>query len=546
LERVLIARIPTSLPDPVFRFGNWFVKRKLFHIPSDARAFIGLNFLFKEKSITGVRPAKATKSFHASFLMGGAESSALSNIEIGVAEFVRIQKSVEMLEQAGTLRCLTTSATIPNPIIEPCPSTSSYFTGGGRTTLVFLLFGLMVLVSLLPYPVRAEEPTRSIPNLSISEFVPVPQAKLPRTDIQQAKFPVVDVHTHFFVRFHHEPESLRAYVQVMDRNNIALSVSLDGTLGPRLDAHLAYLWTEYRDRFVVFSNIDWEGNQESRPASLSPGSPTRRETESAPISSSTATTLALDEPGFVQTTIEQLRFAKSKGVSGLKIFKQLGLVYRHSDGSFVAIDDPRWDPIWQACGKLGLPVIMHTADPNAFFEPIDARNERYEELSRRPEWSFYNLGTPTRSELHEARNRVIARHPNTTFIAAHFGNDAEDLAETAKWLDTYPNLVVEFASRISELGRQPRTARKFFEAYQDRIMLGTDGPFPEERLRAYWRFLETPDEYFPYSEKSPPPQGLWSISGMELPETILRKVYFENACRYIPGVQEKYDAFTKK
>jgi predicted TIM-barrel fold metal-dependent hydrolase len=474
--------------------------------------------------------------------MGDAGSSTLSNITIRVAEFVRIQKSLEILKKASTFRCLTTSATSPNPIFELYPSTNAYVSGGKRATLVFMLFELMVLVSLLPYPLRAQEPTRSIPSVSVSEFVPVPQVKLPRTDIHQAKYPAIDVHSHFFARFHHDPESLRAYVQVMNRNNIAISVSLDGTLGPRLDAHLAYLWTEYRDRFVIFTNIDWEGNQESKPASNIASS----SSGSTPKPLPALTTPAFDEPGFVQTTIEQLRLAKSKGVSGLKIFKQLGLVYRHADGSFVAIDDPRWDPIWEACGKLGLPVIMHTADPNAFFEPIDARNERYEELARRPEWSFYNLGTPTRSELHAARNRVIARHPKTTFIAAHFGNDAEDLAETATWLDTYPNLVVEFASRISELGRQPRTSQKFFEAYQDRIMLGTDGPFPEERLRAYWRFMETPDEYFPYSEKSPPPQGLWSISGIELPETILRKVYFENACRYIPGAQEKYDAFTQK
>jgi len=194
---------------------------------------------------------------------------------------------------------------------------------------------------------------------------------------------------------------------------------------------------------------------------------------------------------------------------------------------------------------LGLPVIMHTADPNAFFQPIDAKNERYEELARRPQWSFYNLGTPTRAELHEARNRVIARHPQTTFIAAHFGNDAEDLDETARWLDAYPNLVVEFASRINELGRQPRAARKFFEDYQDRILFGTDGPFPEERLRAYWRFLETPDEYFPYSEKSPAPQGLWNISGLQLPETILKKIYFENASRIIPNVREKFASFLR-
>jgi len=378
---------------------------------------------------------------------------------------------------------------------------------------------------------RAEEPKSSIPSLSISDFVPTPQVKLSRTDIQRAKYPAIDIHSHFYQRFHHDPESLKSYVEVMDRNNVAISVSLDGTLGPRLDAHLAYLWTNYRDRFIVFTNIDWEGNQGAKQITSS---------------QSPASIPSFDKPNFVQTTVEQLRLAKSKGVSGLKIFKQLGLVYRHADGSFVAIDDPRWDPIWEACGKLGIPVIMHTADPNAFFEPIDAKNERYEELSRRPEWSFYNLGTPTRSHLHEARNRVIARHPETTFIAAHFGNDAEDLAETAKWLDTYPNLVVEFASRISELGRQPRAAKQFFETYQDRIMLGTDGPFPEERLRAYWRFLETADEYFAYSEKSPPPQGLWSISGLELPEGILRKVYSENACRIIPGVQEKFNAFTSR
>jgi predicted TIM-barrel fold metal-dependent hydrolase len=144
--------------------------------------------------------------------------------------------------------------------------------------------------------------------------------------------------------------------------------------------------------------------------------------------------------------------------------------------------------------------------------------------------------------LHEARNRVIARHPNTTFIAAHFGNDAEDLQQLAQWLDRYPNLTIEFSSRLNELGRQPYSARAFFEKYQDRIMLGTDGPFPEERLRIYWRFLETFDEYFPYSEKSPPPQGDWRIYGLGLPPEILKKVYYANAARIIPGVADRLAA----
>ncbi len=311
----------------------------------------------------------------------------------------------------------------------------------------------------------------------------------------------------------------------MDRNSIAVSISLDGTLGPRLDEHITYLWTEHRDRFAIFANIDWENH----------GRPRLEAKLESPLP------LACLDPNFAGLIVEQLRLAKTKGVSGLKIFKQLGLGYKDQDGHLLRIDDPRWDEIWSACGRLGLPVIMHTADPSAFFEPIDANNERYEELERHPEWSFYGKQFPKRSELHEQRNRVIARHPKTTFIAAHFGNDAEDLEETARWLDQYPNLYIEFASRISELGRQPFTAKRFFERYQDRIFFGTDGPWPEQRLQSYWRFLETDDEYFPYSEKVVPPQGLWQIYGLQLSDEILQKIYFKNAARIIPGIQERLE-----
>ena len=184
---------------------------------------------------------------------------------------------------------------------------------------------------------------------------------------------------------------------------------------------------------------------------------------------------------------------------------------------------------------------MHTADPVAFFKPIDANNERWEELSRHPDWSFYGDQFPDRDELLAARNRVVQRHPGTTFIGAHVANNAEDLATVAKWLETYPNLVVEFASRINELGRQPYTARKFLIKFQDRILFGTDGPWPEERLRYYWRFMETYDEYFPYSEKRPLPQGMWRIYGVGLPERVLKKIYFENALRVMPSLKERYE-----
>lgn len=344
------------------------------------------------------------------------------------------------------------------------------------------------------------------------------QLVVPRTSSLKASFPVVDVHTHFFVKGRHDAELLERYVEMMDRNNIALCVSLDATLFKRLDEHCNFLWSKYRDRFVVFANIDFQGEGDAdRPASWS-----------------------CNQPDFVRKIVEKLKDHRRDGtISGLKFFKDFGLRYRNADGSLIAIDDPRWEPIWAVCGELGLPVIMHTADPGAFFEPITPSNERFFELTVHPNWSFAAPEFPTRKELHAARNRVIAKHAKTVFIAAHLGNDGEDLAELGGWLEDYPNLVVEFASRINELGRQPYTARRFFEKFQDRILFGTDGPWPEARLRIYWRFLESWDEYFDYSEKQPPPQGDWRIYGLGLDPSILRKIYSANAARIIPGVHEK-------
>jgi len=349
-----------------------------------------------------------------------------------------------------------------------------------------------------------------------------PSLVVPENLRLHASEPVVDVHTHFFVKGRHDPELLERYVLWMDRNHVAVCVTLDGQLGTRLDAHEAFLWTRYRDRFVIFSNIDFIGTGDAeQPA-----------------------TWACNQPDFVRLNVERLRVEVSKGrISGLKFFKDFGLRWKNADGTLIQIDDERFDPIWEACGQLGLPVIMHTADPSAFFRPIDSENEREFELSNRPEWAFVGPEFPSRSELHAARNRVIERHPGTQFIAAHFGNDAEDLHELGIWLDAYPNLSVEFSSRINELGRQPYSARRFFEQYQDRILFGTDGPFPEERMRIYWRFLETWDEYFAYSEKSPPPQGDWRIYGLGLPPEILRKIYHGNAMRLIPGVQQRIEKY---
>lgn len=365
-----------------------------------------------------------------------------------------------------------------------------------------------------------KDSTTGVAELRLSEFLPTPRIHGKFTDLRQAKFGVVDVHSHFFIRLRHDPAQLDEFVQLMDRNHISICVSLDGKLGNQLEEHIRYLWANYRHRFAIFANIDWQGaGQPDKPA-----------------------TWDCHQPDFARRTILALEQARERGVSGVKVFKSFGLGYQNPDGSWISIDDTRFDPIWEACGKLGLPVIMHTADPSAFFDPITPENERYEELSRHPEWHFPSSKYPSRADLHAARNRLFAKHRGTTFIAAHLANDGEDLKQASDLLDSHPNVVLELASRISELGRQPYSAREFLIRHQDRILFGTDGPWPEARYHCYWRFLETQDEYFPYSEKPIPPQGLWRIYGVSLPDAVLEKIYFRNASRIIPGVEERLAA----
>jgi predicted TIM-barrel fold metal-dependent hydrolase len=382
-----------------------------------------------------------------------------------------------------------------------------------------MMIAVMAMSACLPAaePDRPPLDGRDGHDLALDQFRPVPMLRVEEHAPPRAKFPVVDVHVHPRIRFHHAPQMLDAFVKLMDEQNIAVCVSLDGGLGSQLDEHIEYLWTKYRDRFVIYANIDWQGGGKADDFS----------------------TWDCHRPDFGRRMAMALADAKQKGVSGLKVFKDFGLRYRNPDGTLVKIDDPRWDPIWDACGTLGLPVIIHVGDPAAFFLPVDEKNERWEELHRHPDWSFYGSDFPKRDELFAAFNRVMAWHPRTTFIGAHFADNPEDLTTVGQWLDKYPNLVIEIASRTNELGRQPYTARKFFLKYADRIMFGTDGPRERGRLLPYWRFLETFDEYFPYAENPFPPQGFWNIYGIGLPDDVLRKVYHENAARIIPGVKER-------
>jgi predicted TIM-barrel fold metal-dependent hydrolase len=333
-------------------------------------------------------------------------------------------------------------------------------------------------------------------TLLLKDFDPQSMLHLESHDVPRAKFPVIDVHNHVNdpAGIHGEEIPPDELVRRMDRANIEKIVILTGMWGDKLQGLLDKMVKPYPDRFVVFAQYDWS---------------------------------KIDDANFSTEMVAQLDDSVRRGARGLKVLKDLGLGVRDRTGKLIAIDDPRLDPVWEECGRLGIPVAIHSTDPEAFFTPIDNHNERYEELISNPSWSFYGPKFPTKETLLKQRNHVFEKHPNTTFIALHVANWPENLEAVSGWLDKYPNMYVEFGAREAELGRQPRRARKFFVDYQDRILFGTDSE-PEEAMYAnYFRWLETGDEYFPYWGY--PGQGRWEIYGMELPDGVLEKVYHKNA-----------------
>jgi len=315
-------------------------------------------------------------------------------------------------------------------------------------------------------------------------------------EVPRAKFPVIDMHNHVndAAGINGEEIPPADVVKVMDQANVKKIVILTGMWGEKLQGVLDKMVKPYPDRFIVFAQFDWS---------------------------------KIDDANFSAEMVQQLDDAVRRGARGLKVLKDLGLGVKDKTGKFVAIDDARLDPVWEECGRLGIPVAIHSTDPVAFFTPTDNRNERYEELMHNPSWSFYGAQFPSKETLLEQRNHVFAKHPHTTFIALHVANLPENLDVVSGWLDKYPNMYVEFGAREAELGRQPRRARKFFLEYQNRIMFGTDSE-PEAKMYAnYFRWLETADEYFDYWGS--PGQGRWEIYGMELPDGVLEKVYSKNA-----------------
>jgi hypothetical protein len=369
--------------------------------------------------------------------------------------------------------------------------------GSLRRLAVMLIVSALAL-SLAGGPGRAEEDEAKALAERLrrlhQEYRPRSMLQTPRHPAERARFSVADVHCHWSAEV--APEAL---VADMDRLNIAYAVNLSGGWGEALEAMLERYKGFAPDRFELLANVDFS---------------------------------EADRPDFASKWTGTLESARAAGAAGLKVFKSLGLTTRDGDGALVRIDDPRLDPIWAKCGELGMPVLIHSADPLAFFEPIDRFNERLMQLGRRPDWSFHGPQFPPREEVLAQRNRVLARHPGTTFIGAHLAGHAEDLAALGRLLDAHPNLLVDIAGRVAELGRQPYTARRFFLKYADRILFGTDrypGRPSQPRHRVYFRFLETDDEYFEYHEHDFPPTGEWRIHGIFLPDEVLERVYHLNA-----------------
>jgi predicted TIM-barrel fold metal-dependent hydrolase len=333
-------------------------------------------------------------------------------------------------------------------------------------------------------------------SATVRGFQPRSMLVTDETRVDRARFPAVDVHCHWTVDA--DPHAMLA---AMDERNVARAVNLSGGWGADLDRMLERFRAVSRDRFIIFCNVDFS---------------------------------TIDDPDFGPRTAASLAAAQRKGAAGLKIFKDLGLRIRDGSGRLVPVDDRRLDAVWSACGRLGMPVLIHTGDPAAFFRPIDRHNERWMQLRRHPSWSFHGDEFPSREEVLAQRNHMMRRHPRTTFIGAHLGGSAEDLAEAGRVLDAHPNLYVDISGRVAELGRQPYAARRFFIEHQDRILFGTDrypGRPDQPRYRIYYRFLETDDEHFRYHDHPFPPTGDWRIYGISLPDEVLRKVYHENADR---------------
>lgn len=317
---------------------------------------------------------------------------------------------------------------------------------------------------------------------------------VPENPISKAKFPVVDVHSH---HRNMSEKDLSLLIEAMDTLNLAVLVNLSGGSGVQIEGAMANIQKNYPNRFLVFANVDFAG---------------------------------VGEPGWGSRAAAQLNKDVANGAVGLKIFKSLGLRYTDTEGNRVAVDDPRLDPVWEMCASLGIPVLIHAADPKSFWDPMDSKNERWLELKTHPRRKRSDTDPAPWQQIIDEQHNLFRKHPKTIFINAHMGWYANNLDKLSELMEEFPNMYVGIGAIIAELGRQPRRAKAFFIQYQDRILFGKDSWQPSE-FPTYFRVLESADEYFAYHKKY---HAFWSMYGLDLPDEVLKKVYYKNALKIVP------------
>lgn len=341
-------------------------------------------------------------------------------------------------------------------------------------------------------------------DILLGDYQPRSTLRVDNEPVVRAKFPAIDAHFHLASLDNVDAERI---VAAMDSTGIAMLVNMDG--GPGDFGRLAREFRdEYPDRFVFFAVLPlWRLG-----------------------------------PDFPEEQLAWLDLVAGLGARGIKVYKALGLQVRDESGDLVGIDDVRLDPLWEKAAELDMPVTIHATDPTSFWSPADRYNERLQELREFPSWSYADSSRfPGKQTLLTQRENLLRRHPQTIFIGAHMGENPEDLAYLGYLLDTYPNFYVDISSRIPELGRQPYTARRFFIKYQDRILFGTDGGYglgttswtAERYFRSYIEFLQTDNENIEYPLWGINKQGRWRVYGLNLPDEVLRKIYYDNAARLV-------------
>jgi predicted TIM-barrel fold metal-dependent hydrolase len=357
---------------------------------------------------------------------------------------------------------------------------------------------------------------RNWDDLLLREYRPEPTVRLTAHDVPRPAAPLVDVHNHLGRRMDVNEvlvstdqadwlvKDVAALVADMDEWDVQTIVNLDGDWSDELDANLDRYDRAHPGRFATFCRLDWGQCR---------------------------------QPGWPDRLAASLQDSVERGAAGLKVWKDVGLHVRDESGALVLCDDERLAPVWEVAARAHLPVLVHIADPPAFFEPLNEKNERLEQLLVHPEWHFAGTKFPRFQVLIDALEHLVAENPDVTFIGAHVGCNAEDLSWVGRMLDTHPNFNVDIAARVADLGRQPRATRRLIMSHPSRVLFGTDAFPPEHGAYAgYFRFLETDDEYFAYSESDPPQMGRWTISGLYLPEDVLVQVYSGNARRIIPAL----------